>query len=116
MSDAQCKPPCAPVVPVNLGTFPDINTNPLPSRPGDESTQPAIQQPLTNEQLRASAVPVTGPITNAQYSAVVGTAATPNWSGTGNGTLIAIQKAIYAQNVEIITLLGQIEENTRPTP
>lgn len=115
MSDAQCKPPCAPIVPVSLGTFPDINTNPIPSRPGN-TPGPTIDQPLTDTQLRATPVPVSGPITNAQYIAVVGTAAIAAWPGTGNGTLIAIQKAIYAQNVEIITLLGQIAENTRPTP
>lgn len=34
------------------------------------------------------------------------------WSGTGNGTVIAILKALHAQNVQMIGLLTQIESNT----
>ena len=57
---------------------------------------------------------VTGPLTNSQLTAVTGTASTAAWGGTGNATEIAILKAMYAQNANIMTLLGEIAENTRP--
>nr|CAI3971185.1 hypothetical protein ORM20_00136 [Ochrobactrum phage ORM_20] len=82
----------------------------------------AVTGPLTDTQLRATAVPVsgtvtaTGPLTNAQYSAITGVIGDSAWSGTGNGTLISILKALYAQNAQIITLLGDIKTNTTPTP
>lgn len=34
------------------------------------------------------------------------------WSGSGNGTVIAILKALHAQNAQIVDLLTQIESNT----
>lgn len=34
------------------------------------------------------------------------------WSGSGNGTVIAILKALHAQNAQIVGLLTQIESNT----
>jgi|GEM_PF-2916547 len=58
---------------------------------------------------------VTGPITNAQFTAVQGTAATAEWTGTGNATTIAILKALYTQNQQVITLLGEIANNTANT-
>lgn len=61
-------------------------------------------------------VTVTGPVTNAQYTAVSGTASAAAWSGSGNGTIIAILKAIHAQNETIITHLSNIEANTDPIP
>lgn len=36
----------------------------------------------------------------------------PAWSGTGNGTVIAILKALHAQNASIIGVLEQIQTNT----
>lgn len=56
---------------------------------------------------------VSGPITNAQFTAVEGTAATAAWSGTGSGTVVAVLKAIHAQNAQVIALLEDIEVNTR---
>lgn len=61
-----------------------------------------------------TSVAVTGPITNAQFTAVEGTAATAAWAGTGNGTVIAILKAIHAQNETMIGHLSQIATNTTP--
>lgn len=61
-------------------------------------------------------VAVTGPLTNAQYTAVSGTASAAAWSGSGSGTVIAILKAIHAQNETIITHLSNIEANTDPIP
>lgn len=61
-------------------------------------------------------VAVTGPLTNAQYTAAIGTPGIASWSGTGNGTVIAILKAIYEQNETIITHLSNIESNTDPIP
>lgn len=57
---------------------------------------------------------VSGPLTNAQFTAVEGTAATATWSGTGNGTVVSLLKAIHAQNAQVISLLEEIELNTRP--
>lgn len=44
---------------------------------------------LTDAQLRASAVPVT--------NSVVGAVADDAWSGTGNGTVVAVLKAIWTR-------------------
>lgn len=52
------------------------------------------------------------PLTNAQLTAVTGAASAPAWAGTGNGTVIAILKAIHAQNAQMITLLNDIKTNT----
>lgn len=57
-------------------------------------------------------LPTTGGLTNAQLTAVTGTAGVAAWSGTGNGTEIAILKAIYAQNAQMIALLTAIRDNT----
>lgn len=57
-----------------------------------------------------------GGLSNAQYTAVAGTAAAAAWGGTGNGTGISILKALYNQNVQIISLLNDIKTNTAPTP
>lgn len=67
--------------------------------------------------------PVTGPMTNAQFTAVTGTASTPMWDGTNpNATLIALLKNIQEQGEalkrignETNTLLVQIAEHTRHT-
>lgn len=67
--------------------------------------------------------PVTGPLTNAQLTAVTGTASTPMWDGTNpNATLIALLKNIQEQGEalkrignETNTLLVQIAEHTRHT-
>lgn len=72
----------------------------------------AVSGPLTDAELRASAVSVTGPLTNAQYQASIGTPAIAAWSGINNGTVIAILKALYAQNEQMITLLTEIRDNT----
>lgn len=58
--------------------------------------------------------PVTGPLTNAQLTAVTGTASTAEWPGTGNATVIALLKAIHTQAVATNTLLAQIVTNTTP--
>lgn len=58
--------------------------------------------------------PVTGPLTNAQLTAVTGTASTAEWPGTGNATVIALLKAIHTQAVATNTLLAQIADHTRP--
>lgn len=36
------------------------------------------------------------------------------WSGTGNGTVIAILKAMHAQNATMIGILNDIKDNTAP--
>lgn len=86
----------------------------------------AVSGPLTNAQLRASAVPVSvaGAATETSLAAVsmsvgeinadLGTVADAAWSGTGSGTVIALLKAIHAQNVTIISSLATIATNTTP--
>lgn len=70
---------------------------------------------LTNAQLRASPVPVSGPVTNAQFAAIEGTASQAAWDGVApSATVIQILKAVHAQNAQIITLLSQIATNTTP--
>lgn len=69
---------------------------------------------LTDEELRASPVPVSGPLTNAQYTAATGAAANAAWGGTGNGAIIPILKALYAQNEAILDALSTIADNTAP--
>lgn len=40
--------------------------------------------------------PVSGPLTNAQFTAVMGTAAAPAWNGAdANATVISLLKALY---------------------
>lgn len=47
-------------------------------------------------QAVTGTVTATGPITNAQFTAVMGTAATAAWNGTdANATVIGILKALY---------------------
>lgn len=71
---------------------------------------------LTDAQLRAAAVPVsgtvtaTGPLTNAQFTAVTGAANAAAWDGAAaSATMIAILKSIDAQ-------LRIIATNTTPAP
>lgn len=78
-----------------------------------------VSGPLTDAQLRASAVPVsgtvtaTGPITNAQFTAVTGAASAAAWDGSAaSATMIAILKALHAQNEAILVQLQAINTNT----
>lgn len=71
---------------------------------------------VTSPVAITGSVAVTGPLTNAQYTAASGTAGSAAWAGTGNGTVIAILKAIHAQNETMITHLANIEANTTPDP
>lgn len=76
-----------------------------------------VEGPLTDEQLRAAAVPVSGPLTNAQLVAALGAANNPAWDGAAaSATGIAILKAIYAQQEVMIGLLNDIKTNTTVTP
>lgn len=74
---------------------------------------------------------VTGPITNAQFTAVMGTAATAAWNGTdANATVIAILKSLHPLlsmiNMEVNEIdtdmevvkseLIAINANTTPAP
>lgn len=76
----------------------------------------AVSGPLTDAQLRAAAVPVsgtvtaTGPLTDAQLTAVTGAANAAAWDGAAaSATVIAILKSIDAQ-------LRIIATNTTPAP
>lgn len=81
------------------------------------ATPVPVSGPVTDAQLRATAIPVSGPLTNAQLTAVTGTAAAAAWNGTDpSATVIALLKAIHAQNVQIIMELNEISANTAPTP
>lgn len=78
------------------------------------ATQP-VSGPLTDTQLRATAVPVTGPITAVSFSGIQGTSSSVAYTdvtGAANGTVIALLKGIYVQNAAIIALLTQIKTNT----
>lgn len=60
-------------------------------------------------------VTATGPITNAQFTAVMGTAATPAWNGLdANCTVIAILKALYpilnVMNMEVSEIDQDMDE------
>lgn len=82
---------------------------------------------LTNTELRAAPVPVsgtvtaTGPLTNAQFIAVTGAANAAMWDGTAaSATLIAILKNMQEQGEalkrignETNTLMVQVAEHTR---
>lgn len=58
-------------------------------------------------------VTATGPITNAQFTAVSGAATAAAWDGiAASATLVAILKAIHAQNATMIGLLNDIKTNT----
>lgn len=80
-----------------------------------------LKQPLTNTELRATAVPVSGPLTNAQFIAVTGAANAVMWDGVNaSATLIAILKTMHEQGEalkrignETNTLLVQVAEHTR---
>lgn len=68
---------------------------------------------LTNDQLRASAVAVSGPLTNAQMTAVTGAASAAPWDGAAaSATIISILKANHALLSDISDKLTQIEVNT----
>lgn len=66
--------------------------------------------------------PVTGPLTNAQFTAVMGAANAAMWDGVeSSATLIAILKTMHEQGEalkrignETNTLLVQIADHTRP--
>lgn len=59
---------------------------------------------------------VSGPLTNAQLTAVTGAANAAAWNGSdASATMVPILKAICAQNTSIIALLTQIQENTAST-
>jgi len=78
-------------------------------------TTQAVTGPLTDTQLRASAVPVSGPVTEAELTAVVGLLSAGAYSddtGAADGSVIGLLKGIYVQNAAIISLLTQIETNT----
>lgn len=78
------------------------------------ATQP-VSGPLTNTELRASAIAVSGPLTNAQLTAVTGTAAqtavTTDPAAAGQ-TTNAILRGILAELQAQTALLTQIEANT----
>lgn len=97
----------APVTPVDKDGNPFEAGNPLHVT----GTGPGGTSDVVVTNFPASQV-VTGPLTNAQFTAVQGTAAVAAWAGTGNGTTVAILKAIYAQNSQMITLLTAIRDNT----
>lgn len=51
-----------------------------------------------------------------EASASSGSPGDSAWTGTGDGSVVAILKAIHAQNAQMITLLNDIKTNTTPTP
>lgn len=58
---------------------------------------------------------VTGPLTNAQLTAVTGAANATAWDGSAaSATMVSILKALHAQNAQIIGLLNDIKTNTTP--
>lgn len=70
---------------------------------------------LTNEQLRASAVPVSGPVTDTQLKVSTGATNVAPYAdptGVAAGTIIGVPKGIYVQNAEIIALLTSIDNKT----
>lgn len=79
--------------------------------PGGGGTEPASEVSVTNFPASQA---VTGPITDTQIKTLVGTVSVAAWSGTGDATMIAILKAIYAQNAVMITHLETIATNTTP--
>lgn len=57
-------------------------------------------------------VTATGPLTNAQFTAVMGTAATAAWNGTdANATVIGILKALYPVLNLIMMEVGEIDQD-----
>ncbi|MDX3929110.1 MAG: hypothetical protein QHC90_25330 [Shinella sp.] len=64
-------------------------------------------------------VTATGPLTNAQQTAITGTSATAAYAdstGAAAGTVIALLKGLYVQQAQMITLLNDIKTNTTPAP
>lgn len=88
---------------------------------GDSEPSGTLKQPITNAELRATAIPVSGPLTNAQFIAVTGAANAAMWDGTAaSATLIAILKNMQEQGEalkrignETNTLMVQVAEHTR---
>ena len=80
------------------------------------SVDGTVDVEVTTPVSITGSVAVTGPLTNAQYTASIGAPGASSWSGTGNGTVIAILKAIHAQNETMIAHLSNIEANTDPIP
>lgn len=80
---------------------------------GGSGSEGGAFEGLTNDQLRAAAIAVSGPLTNAQQIAIMGAANIAAWDGSSaSATTNAILKALYAQNEQIITLLTTIATNT----
>ena len=77
----------------------------------------AVSGPLTDTQLRAAAVPVSGPLTNAQLTAVTGTATqtavTTDPEASGQ-TIAALLRGILAEMQAQTALLAAIADNTTP--
>lgn len=68
---------------------------------------------LTDAELRATPVPVSGPLTNTQLNATMGTPGAAAWDGVASSaTVIQILKHIAAQNATMIAHLAAIEANT----
>lgn len=62
-----------------------------------------------------SSQPVTGPLTNAQFTAVTGAASAAAWDGNAaSATIVSILKSLHDQNILIMSLLEDIVANTTP--
>lgn len=74
---------------------------------------------LTNTELRATPVPVSGTVTVSSIatagSTQQGAVANPPYAdstGAASGTMVALLKGLFVQNAQIITLLTAIRDNT----
>lgn len=75
--------------------------------------------PITDAQLRATAVPVSGPLTNAQLVAITGTAeqtAVTTDPAAAGQTIAALLRGILTELQAQTVLLTDIKTNTTPTP
>lgn len=62
-----------------------------------------------------SSQPVTGPLTNAQFTAVTGAASAAAWDGeAASATIVSILKSLHEQNEIMIGHLATIATNTTP--
>lgn len=128
--DVQASNAANPETPMSVGLVAVVNPDGSPIAAGEgagtsngltdaqlRASPVPVSGPLTDAQLRAAALPVSGPITNAQFTAVTGAANAAAWDGAApSATLIQILKAIHAQLELAVTLLGEIDQNTQPTP